>query len=73
MKDGSGRARKDTRIVSTLMLWELWKHRNAIVFDGASPSMSHVILNIQAEGTAWKQAGMLKEDVSAFFKKLAVG
>jgi hypothetical protein len=68
---GSGRASKETRTVSTLVLWELWKHRNAIVFDAASPSTSRVISNIRAEGMAWKQAGMIKEDASSFLGKLA--
>ena len=30
--------RKDLHTIFILMLWELWKHGNAIVFDGASPS-----------------------------------
>lgn len=31
---GNGRARKDSRTVIILVMWELWKHRNAIIFDG---------------------------------------
>lgn len=31
---------KDSRTILTLGLWTLWKHRNSIVFDNATPSMS---------------------------------
>ena len=68
---GSRRECKDTRTAPTLVLWMLWKHRNTIVFDGASPSIRAVINNIQTEGTAWRKAGMLRGDACTFLEKLA--
>lgn len=39
---------------------EIWKHRNAIVFDGVVPLINHVIDRIEGEGQTWKQAGLIK-------------
>ena len=37
-KKGNGYlGNKDIHTMLLLVLWELWKHRNAIVFDGAWP------------------------------------
>ena len=41
---------KSMRVIITLVLWELWKHRNAIVFDGASPSLAGLITKIVEGG-----------------------
>ena len=35
--------RKETWTVVTLVAWTLWKHRNDIVFNGASPSVNEVL------------------------------
>lgn len=56
---------RDVRALVMLVMWELWKHRNAIVFDGATPSWLHVIARIVAEGRIWKRAGIFKGDVEA--------
>jgi hypothetical protein len=62
---------KDSRTLISLGLWELWKHRNAIVFDGATPSAKVVVANMEKEGRAWSTAGLLKGDFTAFFGGLA--
>lgn len=58
---------KDIRTFFTLVLWELWKHRNAIVFDGASPSVPALATRIVDEGRRWQQAGKLKGSWEASF------
>lgn len=47
---GLGDRTKDGRAVFLLMMWGLWKHRNAIVFDGASPSMRMIVHRIEEGG-----------------------
>lgn len=51
-------------------MWELWKHRNAIVFDGASPSMRMIVHRIEEEGRTWNKAGILKGEVEPLFGEL---
>ncbi|PNT71344.1 hypothetical protein BRADI_2g26397v3 [Brachypodium distachyon] len=49
-------ARKDRRNLHTavnLVYWCIWKHRNAVVFDGVTPSVTHIIREIGREGDAW--------------------
>lgn len=52
-------------------MWELWKHRNAVVFNGVSPSVTVVVQRIKIEGCAWKQAGLLKAYYEAFIEALS--
>lgn len=59
---------RDIRALLLLGMWELWKHRNAIVFDGATPSLSHVISRIVLEGRTWKRASLFKGDVEPIFR-----
>jgi hypothetical protein len=40
-----------------LVAWWLWKHRNACVFDAASPNISRIIQRIQEDATIWCLAG----------------
>ena len=63
-------ARKDVRTLFTLVMWELWKHIKAIVFDGATPSIRRVLHRVQEEGRTWKKAGLFKCDTTAFFGEL---
>lgn len=70
-KDSGDGRRKDYRAIFALVFWELWKHRNGIVFDGASPSLHRLGKRILEEGRAWKQAGLLKGDLESFFQALA--
>ena len=48
-------------------MWELWKHRNAVVFDGVAPSANDVLGRVMSEGRAWKAAGLNKRDLGTFF------
>lgn len=58
---------KDLKALITLTLWEIWKHRNDVVFDGASPSTRQVIKNIDREGRTWRAVGLLKGEMDFFF------
>ena len=55
--------RRTTRALCLLGMWVIWKHRNDIVFNGASPSTAQVLGRIEREGRAWRQAGLLKGDL----------
>jgi hypothetical protein len=39
------------------MLWHLWKHRNVCVFEGMSPSVPRIILDISSDADMWCMAG----------------
>lgn len=56
--------RKETWAIIALVAWQLWKHRNDIVFNGASPSADVVLRQIDLEGQDWRAAGLLREDGS---------
>ena len=40
-----------------LVVWSLWKHRNACVFDGWDPSVSTTCQEVEAESRLWVMAG----------------
>jgi hypothetical protein len=40
--------------------WIIWKHRNACVFYGASPSVSSIIRDFKNEHSLWCMAGAKK-------------
>ncbi|WVZ83681.1 hypothetical protein U9M48_030806, partial [Paspalum notatum var. saurae] len=40
-----------------LVAWEVWKHRNACVFERANPEVLVVLQNIANEGSLWCSAG----------------
>ena len=63
--------RRITHAITLLVLWELWKHRNGIVFDGVRPSTMTVIERINNEGRVWQEAGLLKGDLEGFFAGLS--
>lgn len=62
---------KDIKTIITLGMWTLWKHRNAIVFDGATPSLGKLITAIERESRSWQQAGLLKDDLEHFLEELS--
>lgn len=63
----SGQYKRTTNALIILVMWEIWKHRNAIIFEGATPCKNSVILRISQEGRMWKQAGLLKGELITFF------
>lgn len=69
-KGGTTKQKRDQATVFTLVMWEIRKHRSAIIFEGASPSKNYVILRICQEGRAWKQAGLIKGDTEGFFQEV---
>jgi hypothetical protein len=40
-----------------LILWSLWKHHNACVFDSLSPEVTGIMGTIKREATLWCMAG----------------
>nr|BDI54638.1 retrotransposon protein, putative, unclassified [Triticum aestivum] len=65
-----GTSRKDLHTVMLLVLWELWKHRNAIVFEGDSPSVHRLIHKVKAEAKSWTMAGLIKREMDSFQSRL---
>ena len=49
---------------------QIWKHRNSIVFDGATPSKNRIIHAVVRKGHVWKKAGILQGDMDAFFAEV---
>jgi hypothetical protein len=47
-----------------LIFWCLWRHRNDVVFEGATASPHTVIRNIRREAELWKAAGLFKADLA---------
>lgn len=65
-QDQSPVHRKLTRVKSLLGMWMLWKHRNDIVFNGATPSLPAILLRIREEGILWAKTGLMKGNTFAF-------
>src|SRR4051812_40277348 len=61
----------DNITITMLGMWTLWKHRNAIVFDGATPSLHRVIETKHLECRNWKRAGLIKDNLNHFIVELA--
>jgi hypothetical protein len=40
--------------------WVIWKHRNACVFEGASPSVNSILHELNDEHSLWCFAGAKK-------------
>jgi hypothetical protein len=49
--------RKGFNSLVVLVVWELWKHRNACVFQGSRPAVQSVVQAVMAEGHLWCLAG----------------
>ncbi|WVZ53725.1 hypothetical protein U9M48_004630 [Paspalum notatum var. saurae] len=49
--------RKGFNSLVILVSWELWKHRNACVFEGARPHLQLVLTTVASEGLLWCRAG----------------
>lgn len=48
---------KDVRAIILLVMWELWKHGNAIMFKGVTPSLK---VFVQTIGADVEESGTLK-------------
>jgi hypothetical protein len=46
-----------------LVAWEIFRHINACVFNGVTPSVTKVVLAIAKEGAIWCLAGASKLQV----------
>ena len=49
--------RKGLNSIVTLTVWAIWKHRNAVIFDGLHPSTDDLVLSIQDDARLWDKAG----------------
>jgi hypothetical protein len=49
--------RKGLNYLIILVAWEIWKHRNACVFEGAIPGVQLVLQAVTNEGVLWCMAG----------------
>jgi hypothetical protein len=56
LNDSSAGQRKGLSSLIALTAWTIWRHRNACIFDGATPSTSHLVHNIQEEACTWAKA-----------------
>ncbi|CAN6231704.1 unnamed protein product [Urochloa humidicola] len=64
--------RKGLNSLIILVAWEVWKHRNSCVFDGARPCIQEVLRAVQAEGNLWCSAGARKLQ-ELLLRSLAMG
>jgi hypothetical protein len=53
-------ARKGLNSLIILITWEIWKHRNACVFDHVRPNTQEVLRAVDTEGSLWCMAGASK-------------
>ncbi|GJN06864.1 hypothetical protein PR202_ga24633 [Eleusine coracana subsp. coracana] len=49
--------RKGLNTLIILGAWTIWKHRNAVVFDGISPNIQVTLDNLRLEAQLWTYAG----------------
>jgi hypothetical protein len=59
-KQGGPGKDRDLWTAVTLVCWCLWRHRNDIVFEGATPSLSEVVTRILDEAELWRVAGLFR-------------
>ena len=52
--------RKGVNTLIILGAWIIWKHRNACVFEGASPLISMIWSELKNEHSLWCMAGAKK-------------
>ena len=55
--DSSTGQRKGLASLVALTAWTIWRHRNACIFDGATPSTTLPIHDIKEEARTWANAG----------------
>ena len=49
--------RKGLNSIVALTAWAIWKHRNAVIFNGLHPSTDDLVLSIQDDARLWAKAG----------------
>jgi hypothetical protein len=49
--------RKGFNSLVILVAWWIWKHRNACLFEGASPNLFGLLQNIKDDASLWCRAG----------------
>ena len=54
------RRAKTVRATCLLVMWELWKHRNGVMFDAKTPCPRAVPHKIASECVLWKEAELLR-------------
>jgi hypothetical protein len=52
-----GLSRKGLDSLIILGAWLIWKHRNKVVFDGVSPSLTMLLNSVNEEREKWEDAG----------------
>jgi len=52
--------RKGLNYLIILVAWEIWKRRNACVFEGAIPGVKLVLQAVTNEGVLWCRRGRLR-------------
>jgi hypothetical protein len=52
-----GPVRKGLDSLTILGAWMIWKHRNRVVFDGASPNLTLLLESANEEREKWQAAG----------------
>ena len=58
------------RAIITLTMWELWKHRHVVIFDGVTPLTQHAITKVDHMGRSCRTVGILKGELDFFFGSL---
>ena len=49
--------RRGFTTLALLIAWEIWKQRNACIFNAAQPSISKTVVTIREEARGWAHAG----------------
>jgi hypothetical protein len=44
---------QDLNSLIIVVAWEIWKHRNAIAFEGARPNIQTLLLTVANESSLW--------------------
>jgi hypothetical protein len=50
--------KKGFNSIVSLVAWKIWKHRNACVFENASPNIHAILLSIHEDALLWGLAGV---------------
>jgi hypothetical protein len=45
-----------------LVFWCIWRHRNDVVFNGATPEVGAILARIREDYSRWRQARLFRSD-----------